>query len=59
MKNLIVISEFVFKPSKAVSFGQQLLSILSYVLIKLTENHDISPFGLQQPKSISKVNFHS
>lgn len=58
-KNLVVTCAFVFKPAETVGVCQQLLSILVYVLFKLTEDHAAPPFGLQQPNSIFKVNFYS
>lgn len=39
MKNLVVTCAFVFKPVETVGVCQQVLSILVYVLFKLTENH--------------------
>jgi len=47
MKNLIVTCELTFKPVETVGMCQHLLSILVYVLFKITENHATSPFGLQ------------
>lgn len=59
MKNLIVTCEFASKRVETLGMCQHWLSILVYVLFKITENHTTSPFGLQQSHSVFKVNLYS